>query len=127
MRRFTAKMVFSGLVVACRRAICPTSRSPPSVKATTDGVMRLPSAFVITTGSPPSMMATHELVVPRSMPITLAICFLRFSFTDRHQRGAQETVVKQISALMLVDDRVRRMLALDVGDRLVVRGIERPT
>jgi hypothetical protein len=27
----------------------------------------------MTTGSPPSMTATHELVVPRSMPITLAM------------------------------------------------------
>ena len=50
MRRLTAKMVFSGLVIACRRAICPTRRSPLSVKATTDGVMRLPSALVMTTG-----------------------------------------------------------------------------
>ena len=36
------------------------------------GVVRPPSAFGITTGSPPSMTATTELVVPRSMPITLS-------------------------------------------------------
>jgi hypothetical protein len=30
MRRLIAKTVFSGLVIACRRAICPTSRSPLS-------------------------------------------------------------------------------------------------
>jgi hypothetical protein len=35
--------------------------------------MRLPSALVMTTGSPPSMTATHEFVVPRSIPITLGI------------------------------------------------------
>ena len=71
-----AKMVFSGLVIAWRFARSgPTSRSPPSVNATTDGVIRLPSALVMTSGSPPSMMATQEFVVPRSMPMTLvAIC-----------------------------------------------------
>ena len=68
-----AKTVFSGLVIAWRRAICPTSRSPPSVMPTTDGVMREPSALGMTIGSPPSMMATHEFVVPRSIPITLGI------------------------------------------------------
>ena len=73
MRRLTAKTVFSGLVIAWRLAIWPTSRSPVSVKATTDGVVRLPSELGITTGSPPSMTATQELVVPRSMPITFAM------------------------------------------------------
>src|SRR5438105_10025304 len=71
--RFTAKTVASGLVIACRLAICPTSRSPASVKPTIEGVVRLPSELGITTGSPPSMTATHEFVVPRSMPITLAM------------------------------------------------------
>ncbi|GFO68797.1 hypothetical protein GMLC_23760 [Geomonas limicola] len=36
-----------------------------------DGVVRLPSALAMTTGSPPSITATQELVVPRSIPITL--------------------------------------------------------
>jgi hypothetical protein len=35
--------------------------------------MRLPSAFVMTMGSPPSITATHEFVVPRSIPMTLGI------------------------------------------------------
>jgi hypothetical protein len=43
------------------------------VKATTEGVVRLPSEFSNTTGSPPSITAMQELVVPRSIPITLAI------------------------------------------------------
>src|SRR5947207_13252195 len=38
-----------------------------------EGVVRLPSEFGMTTGSPPSMTATQELVVPRSMPMTLAM------------------------------------------------------
>src|SRR6266496_762537 len=49
MRRLIEKMVFSGLVTACRLATWPTNRSPPLVIATT------------------------ELVVPRSMPITFAM------------------------------------------------------
>src|SRR6266567_3894123 len=61
-------MVFSGLTAACRRARLPTSRSPVLVKATTDGVVREPSALGITTGSPPSIEAVTELVVPRSIP-----------------------------------------------------------
>jgi hypothetical protein len=73
IKRFTAKIVFSGFVMACRRAICPTSRSPLSVKATTEGVVRLPSALAKTLGSPLSMIATQELVVPKSIPITFAI------------------------------------------------------
>ena len=73
MRRLTAKTVFIGLVMAWRLAICPTSRSPLSVKATTEGVVRLPSTLAMTLGSPPSMMATQELVVPKSMPMGLDI------------------------------------------------------
>src|SRR5205807_9498151 len=57
-------------------ATVPTSRSPPCVNATTDGVVRPPSAFSITLGSPPSSTAMHELVVPRSIPIVFAILLL---------------------------------------------------
>ena len=64
-------MVFSGLVTAWRLAGWPTRRSPSSVKATIEGVVRMPSAFSMTFGVLPSMTATHELVVPRSMPMTL--------------------------------------------------------
>jgi hypothetical protein len=81
MSRFTMKMVFSGFVIAWRLAICPTSRSPDSVRAMIDGVVRLPSLLGMTTGSPPSITATQELVVPRSMPITLAMVpLLAFAF-----------------------------------------------
>src|SRR6476620_1000756 len=64
-------MVFSGLVTAERLAGWPTRRSPSSVKATMEGVVRVPSAFSITFGVLPSITATHEFVVPRSMPMTL--------------------------------------------------------
>jgi hypothetical protein len=74
----TAKKVFSGLVTAWRFAGWPTRRSPSSVNATIDGVVRAPSAFSMTLGVAPSMTATQELVVPRSMPMTLAMSVLSF-------------------------------------------------
>jgi hypothetical protein len=40
------------------------------MKATTDGVVRAPSALGMTRGSAPSITATQEFVVPRSMPMT---------------------------------------------------------
>src|SRR5581483_8925097 len=69
MKRLMEKTVFCGLVTAWRLATVPTRRSPPLVKATTDGVVRPPSAFSITVGSPPSSTAIQLLVVPRSIPI----------------------------------------------------------
>src|SRR4051812_13543996 len=80
MKRLMEKTVFCGLVTAWRLATVPTRRSPDAVKPTTDGVVRPPSAFGITVGSPPSRTAMHELVVPRSMPIVFAIrlSLLRF-------------------------------------------------
>src|SRR4030095_11858630 len=69
--RLIAYSVFLGLVIACRLADAPTSISPSSWYATTDGVVRAPSEFSMTLGVPPSMMATQLLVVPRSMPMIL--------------------------------------------------------
>src|SRR5881296_2226429 len=63
--------IFSGLVTACRLATCPTKRSLFFPKATTDGVSRLPSGLVMTLGSPPSITATTEFVVPKSIPMIL--------------------------------------------------------
>lgn len=54
----------------CLFANTPVNLSPALVNATTDGVVREPSAFSITLGFLPSIMDTHELVVPRSIPIT---------------------------------------------------------
>jgi hypothetical protein len=71
MNRLMEKTVFVGLVMACRFAGSPTFRSPLSTKATMDGVVRLPSLLGITTGSFPSITATQELVVPKSIPIIL--------------------------------------------------------
>src|SRR4028118_1804140 len=61
-------MVRSTLVTACRLATSPTSTSPFLAKATTDGVVRAPSALAMTVGSPPSRTATTGLGGPRSRP-----------------------------------------------------------
>ena len=73
MNRLIENTVFVGFVTACRLAGAPTSRWPSFVNATTDGVVRPPSAFGITVGSPPSSTAMHEFVVPRSIPMVLPI------------------------------------------------------
>src|SRR5476651_1397416 len=78
IKRFIEEIVFVGLVIAWRFAGSPTLRSPLSINATTDGVVRLPSLLAITTGSLPSITATQEFVVPKSIPIILAI-YLIFS------------------------------------------------
>src|SRR5208282_5231361 len=74
-----AYSVLVGLVTACRLADWPTRRSPLSEKATMLGVVRAPSLFSMTRTSLPSMMATQEFVVPRSMPMTLLIAISSFS------------------------------------------------
>src|SRR5215475_10180302 len=73
MWRLTERIVRSGFVMAWRLATSPTRTSPDFEKATTDGVVRAPSALGITEGSPASSTATTELVVPRSMPTALDI------------------------------------------------------
>src|SRR5438128_12505332 len=88
MNRLIEYTVFSGLTAAWRRASWPTRRSPDLVKATTDGVVRPPSAFGMTTGSPASMTATTEFVVPRSMPTVFAIYDFSFNFAGPGRRGA---------------------------------------
>jgi hypothetical protein len=73
MCRLTDRMVRSTLVTAWFLADCPTSTSPFLAKATTEGVVREPSEFATTVGSPPSKTDTTELVVPRSMPTARAM------------------------------------------------------
>ena len=64
-----------GLVIACRFATSPTCVSP-FLKATTDGVVRAPSGLVIILGLSPSMTATAEFVVPKSIPIILLLAIV---------------------------------------------------
>ena len=75
IKRLTAYKVLRGLVTAWRLADAPTRISPSSWYAMMEGVVRAPSAFSITLVVLPSMMATHELVVPKSMPMILPMFF----------------------------------------------------
>src|SRR5437773_4390016 len=126
MKRLMLKIVFSGLVMACRLATWPTRRSPLLAKATTDGVMRPPSALVMTCGSPPSMTATTELVVPRSMPMILPIgSVLLRVVRDADERWAQDPVTQPVAPLQLADHFVVRVVrGLLVDDRLMQVRIE---
>ena len=45
-----------------------------------EGVVRLPSEFSIILTLPPSMTATHEFVVPKSIPIIFAILLILLVF-----------------------------------------------
>src|SRR5579863_5867545 len=69
-------MTRSGVSISTRRALLPTvtvGRLPPSgigSSATTDGTRLDPSTPGMTTGLSPSMYATREFVVPRSIPTT---------------------------------------------------------
>src|SRR6266508_1615944 len=87
-------IVFSGFRTAWRFAGSPT-RMPSFVKATTDGNIfppyALPSALGMIFGVPPSMYAASEFVVPRSIPMILAIC-LTFAVDD-DLRGSHHAVV----------------------------------
>ena len=52
--------------------------------------MRAPSAFSITLAVLPSITATHELVVPRSMPITSApLAYARDAKGERKRASFQ--------------------------------------
>src|ERR1700743_2991409 len=63
MWRLTERIVWWELLAAA-----PTSPSPFLANATTLGVVREPSEFAMTSGSPPERTETTELVVPRSIP-----------------------------------------------------------
>src|SRR5215216_901498 len=77
MKRLIDETVFFGFVMDWRFAGSPTLRSPfPSSRnATIEGVVLRPSLFAITTGSLPSITATQELVVPKSIPIIFPMIF----------------------------------------------------
>jgi hypothetical protein len=62
--------------MACLFAAAPTNLSPSLVKAIVDGVVLEPYGFSITLGVLPSIIATQELVVPKSMPMTEPVFLL---------------------------------------------------
>src|SRR5438477_12709059 len=97
----------------------------------------------MTLGLPPSMMATQELVVPRSMPMIFAM-FVPFvwgmsssagkvGFTAgvssfrpgyNHQRRPDDAVVEEVALLQHRDHGVGLLVAIDLADGLVAVGIE---
>src|SRR6516164_6723835 len=110
-------MVPCGFKIACLRASCPTSRSPASVYATTDGVVREPSALGITTGFPASVAAITELVVPRSIPTAAAITTSHRTSPHDHPRVPSRhrpDVVKQGSRVWASLGRQRAILERDL-------------
>src|SRR5574344_320724 len=112
MKRLMENTVFCGLVMACRLAGSPILRSPPSTKPTTDGVVRLPSLFAITTGSLPSKTATQEFVVPKSIPIIFPIIVLithqgklqiTTNFAD-YEKAVKELNVKYAQVIQMINN-----------------------
>src|SRR3954449_4845063 len=104
MWRFTERIVRSTLVTAWRFATSPTSTSPFLAKATTLGVVREPSEFAMTSGSPPDRVATTELVVPRSIPTARAmgqvLLLVRVGYGDPAQTngaGPRWSMSKELS------------------------------
>src|SRR3989338_4625353 len=69
----TEKIVSLGLTIACLLATLPTTFL---TGLATEGIVFSPSALWITLGFPPSITATAEFVVPKSIPTILLIYFL---------------------------------------------------
>src|SRR3990172_10125744 len=93
--------------------------------ATTDGTSRPPSEEGMTAGSPPSMMATTELVVPRSIPIILPIVFISCTSGDSDKRRPQNTLFENIALLNHVDHAtVIDLMVLLVAERFVEVGVK---
>src|SRR4030095_4074183 len=116
--RFTERMVRSGLVTACRLATSPTSTSPFLANATIDGVVRDPSAFSMTLGSPPSSTLTTEFVVPRSMPTARAMFSSSTSVTSvcpTKVSGLDSILPRDLAASSEVESATRKPTSKGAG------------
>src|SRR5918912_940055 len=105
-------MVLAALVTACRLAICPTRRSPLSVKPTTLGVVRPPSLLGTICTVPPSKTATQQLVVPKSIPMISDAIAAGYFLRDR----VRFVLVGHFSCHSLVNMRIEGLAYRD--DRL---------
>src|ERR1700690_3286077 len=108
--------------MAWRLAMWPTSRLPASVTATIDGVVLYPPRFGIPVGCPFSTIATHEFVVPRSMPITFSIrsSVLSSSLAGSFQEGLDVSIVgRESRGRFELAPRVERQPSrnVDFGER----------
>src|SRR5690625_4076847 len=123
MWRLTELIVRSTLVTAWRLAISPTRTSSVLLKATTDGVVRAPSAFAMTVGSPPSSTLTTELVVPRSVPTALPMRYPPFRLVLEGSR--LKFVVR--SARMQIENLKLEFNRLNYGERPYIPGLVSPS
>src|SRR5436190_15316973 len=87
--RFTPNTVRCGFVTICRLLAAPTTTSPSAFHETIDGVVRPPSWLWMTVDSPPSSTATHEFVVPRSIPMTRPIARQRVYLSSPSEELAE--------------------------------------
>src|SRR3954453_22554543 len=92
MKRLMEEIVFCGFVTCWRFAGAPTSRWPSFANATTDGVVRPPSAFGMTVGSPPSSTAIQDLFVPRSIPMVLPIGVCSFDLSGQLRKSKPQCI-----------------------------------
>merc|ERR1719330_367251 len=67
MRRFASKTVLEAFIAACDLAASPMRRSV-SLKATYDGVVRLPWSLAMISTRSFCQTPTQEYVVPKSIP-----------------------------------------------------------
>src|ERR1700691_1380430 len=95
--------------MAWRLATWPTSRSPLLVKPTTEGVVRPPSSLGMTLGSPPSITATTEFVVPKSIPIIFAIASLLLHAQCSNVRDSWSRVALESIAVKVSDARAHQI------------------
>src|SRR3990170_5875034 len=120
--------VRSGFRTACRFAGSPTRICPSFVNAITDGNIFPPyvepSALGMIFGVPASMYAASEFVVPRSMPMILAM-FLTFFLHDSDLRWSNHLDREPISfADDLLHRPVRESVVIHLLDSLVQVRIE---
>src|SRR6266853_1902990 len=90
-----------------------------------EGVVRAPSEFSITLGLPPSMIATQEFVVPRSMPMIFAMSVpFPMPINPMRDMGMDDAVVQQVSLLQHVDHGIGLAVRGQHADRLVLVRVE---
>src|SRR5207237_10932274 len=83
-----------------------------------EGVVRAPSEFSMTLTLLPSVIATHELVVPRSMPMIFAMFFSGGMKFDGRELWITQSLFKATSARGA--DRDERRPQHPVGDEVAL-------
>jgi hypothetical protein len=87
--------------MACLFAAAPTSLYPYLVKATTEGVVLEPYAFSMTLGVLPSIKATQELVVPRSIPMIAPVLAVEKDLIRHLSKNVESMFVDNINLFIV--------------------------